>query len=84
MGTRLPLKGAQHYPLFSAHVCCDQRVAHLIYFSALTVTFCKFGLKTPIHVPKMEVWGLDTLNEDLSHRDPQKALMVAEAHRLSH
>jgi len=32
-----------------------------------------------------EVWGgFDPLNGGLSHRDPQKALMVAETHRMSH
>ena len=47
--------------------------------------FHEFGLKTPIHVPKMGFFGgFDPLNGGLSHRDPQKALMVAETRRMSH
>ena len=47
--------------------------------------FHEFGLKTPIHAPKMGFFGgFDPLNEGLSHRDPQKALMVAETRRMSH
>jgi len=47
--------------------------------------FHEFGLKTPIHDPKMGFFGgYDPLNRELSHRDPQKALMVAETHRMSH
>ena len=47
--------------------------------------FHEFGLKTPIHAPKMGFFGgFDPLNGGLSHRDPQKALMVAETRRMSH
>ena len=47
--------------------------------------FREFGLKTPIHAPKMGVFGgFDPLNGGLSERDPEKALMVAETRRMSH
>ena len=47
--------------------------------------FCEFGLKTPIHAPKTGFWGgFDPLSGELSHRDPEKALMVAEARCMSH
>ena len=50
--------------------------------------FLDFGLKTPIQAPKIVLFfwggGFDPLNGGLSHRDPQKALMVAETRRMSH
>ena len=47
--------------------------------------FCEFGLKTPIHAPKIEVFGgFDSLSRKQYSRDQQKALMVAKSRCLSH
>ena len=66
-------------------------VQNLVGIDAVVLIICmfflfhEFGLKTPIHAPKMGFFGgFDPLNGGLSHRDPQKALMVAETRRMSH
>jgi len=56
-----------------------------IFDNMQVLIFCEFGLKTPIHAPKTGFWGgFDPLSGELSHRDPEKALMVAEARCMSH
>jgi len=40
--------------------------------------FFELGLKTPIHTPKIEGFGIDPINGELSHCDPQKAPPYAE------
>jgi len=46
--------------------------------------FCELGLKRHIHAPNCFGGDLTPINGELSHRDPKKALMVAETRRLSH
>ena len=73
------------------HLVVFIAVQNLVGIEAVLLIICmffpfhEFGLKTPIHAPKMGVFGgFDPLNVGLSHRDPQKALMVAETRRMSH
>ena len=52
-----------------------------------SLSLCKIWLESmPIHAPKMVFLGGDLTPKwgGLSHRDPQKALMVAETRRMSH
>jgi len=55
-------------------------------FSNMKVlTFCAFGLKTPIHAPKIGVFGgFDSLSREQYQCDHKKTLMVAKSRRLSH
>ena len=47
--------------------------------------FCAFGLKTPIHAPKIGVFGgFDSISREQYYCDHQKALMVAKSRPLSH
>ena len=49
------------------------------------LVFRDLGLKTPIHAPKIGVFGgFDPLNGELSHRDPQKALPCAETRHMTY
>ena len=77
--TRMAFDGLYRCAKFGWNRCSSFDNMHVFRFH-------EFGLKTPIHAPKMGVLGggFDPLNGGLSHRDPQKALMVAEALRLSH
>ena len=46
---------------------------HSSFDNMQILIFCEFGMKTPIHDPKMGVFGgCDPLNGRLSHRDPPK------------
>jgi len=47
--------------------------------------FCKLGLKTPIHTPKIGgLEGFDRLNGEVSHHNPQKALPCMETHCMTY
>jgi len=47
--------------------------------------FCPFGLKTPIHAPKIGVFGVfHPQNGKQCQRNPQKAHACASPRRLSH
>ena len=75
---RRALGGLYRFAKFRCNRCSGFDNMHVFLFH-------EFGLKTPIHAPKMGFFGgVDPLNGGLSHRDPQKALMVAETRRMSH
>ena len=49
--------------------------------------FRELGLETPVYAVTPQNWrfgGFDPINGELSHRDPQNAVTVAETRHMSH